>query len=327
MDITDSCLDAETLAAWVDGGLSKAELERAQVHVSDCARCQALMGTLARIESAAPVSVVEPTAGQAWMRWLTWLAPLTAAAVAVAVWVAVPTSVSHQTPLALPAPSGQRPAAEAKTKISEPAAHAAVSAEPAAAPAQAPAAEAAPMRAQDADRRADTSFRAEAELDSLKKQEASSLGAVAAAPPAEAQAAPAANAVAPAQAARLREMAAPLEIAPPGAGVRWRIAGTVLQRSSDAGATWETTATGVSTELTAGASPAPGVCWVVGRAGVVLLTIDGASWRRLPYPEITDLSSVRARDARSASVTTADGRIFSTSDAGLTWVPGPLQGF
>jgi photosystem II stability/assembly factor-like uncharacterized protein len=42
---------------------------------------------------------------------------------------------------------------------------------------------------------------------------------------------------------------------------------------------------------------------------------------------MTDLSSVRARDTRAASVTTADGRVFTTIDGGSTWTAGPLQGF
>ena len=46
--IADSCLDAETLAAWIDGGLSGSELAVAESHVADCARCQALVGALVR---------------------------------------------------------------------------------------------------------------------------------------------------------------------------------------------------------------------------------------------------------------------------------------
>jgi hypothetical protein len=34
---------------------------------------------------------------------------------------------------------------------------------------------------------------------------------------------------------------------------------------------------------------------------------------------MTDLSSVRATDARTASISTVDGRTFSTSDGGVTW--------
>ena len=109
--------------------------------------------------------------------------------------------------------------------------------------------------------------------------------------------------------------------------VRWRIAGSSVQRSTNRGASWEVTSTGLATELTAGSAPSVSVCWVVGRGGVVLLSIDGVSWQRVPFPEATDLSAIRARDARSASVSTAAGRTFSTTNAGITWVSGPLQGF
>jgi photosystem II stability/assembly factor-like uncharacterized protein len=34
---------------------------------------------------------------------------------------------------------------------------------------------------------------------------------------------------------------------------------------------------------------------------------------------MTDLSAVKATDARSASVSTVDGRTFSTTDGGATW--------
>jgi photosystem II stability/assembly factor-like uncharacterized protein len=78
----------------------------------------------------------------------------------------------------------------------------------------------------------------------------------------------------------------------------------------------------MAAELTAGAAPSASVCWLVGRAGVVLRTTDGRTWRRVPFPEMTDLSAVRAIDADGnvASVSTADGRTFSTTDGGATWV-------
>jgi photosystem II stability/assembly factor-like uncharacterized protein len=71
--------------------------------------------------------------------------------------------------------------------------------------------------------------------------------------------------------------------------------------------------------LTTGSSPSRDICWIVGRAGVVLLTTDGATWQRRPIPETVDLTVVRAVDARSATVTTADGRQFVTADGGVTW--------
>ena len=84
MEITESCLDAETLAAWVDGGLTAPELERAQTHVAGCLRCQAMVGTLARINAAAPVAKAE-RAQRFWRGWLAWVVPLAAAAAAVTI--------------------------------------------------------------------------------------------------------------------------------------------------------------------------------------------------------------------------------------------------
>ncbi len=81
--------------------------------------------------------------------------------------------------------------------------------------------------------------------------------------------------------------------------------------------------TGATVELTAGASPSPAVCWVVGRNGTVLRTIDGRNWTAVNIPEAADLVSVEATDASIAVVTTADGRRYQTSDGGRTWVRQP----
>ena len=55
------------------------------------------------------------------------------------------------------------------------------------------------------------------------------------------------------------------------------------------------------------------------RRGVVLVTTDARTFTRVPFPEPVDLAMVTASGPRAASVTTADGRVFETSDAGLTW--------
>jgi hypothetical protein len=84
---------------------------------------------------------------------------------------------------------------------------------------------------------------------------------------------------------------------------------------------WSAAPADVASQLTAGAAPSAAVCWLVGRGGVVIVSTNGGStWRRVTFPEITDLSAVRATDARAASVTTADGRMFTTSDGGMTWI-------
>jgi photosystem II stability/assembly factor-like uncharacterized protein len=71
--------------------------------------------------------------------------------------------------------------------------------------------------------------------------------------------------------------------------------------------------------LTAGAAPSSNVCWLVGRSGAILLTTDGRAWRRITFIETADLTAVTSPDARTATVTTADGRQFGTTDGGRTW--------
>jgi hypothetical protein len=105
---------------------------------------------------------------------------------------------------------------------------------------------------------------------------------------------------------------------------RWRILpGGAVQRSTDGGATWQTQSTGVSVTLTAGASPAPLVCWLAGPGGRVLLTVDGATWKQVSLGQPIDLVAIRAEDDKSATVTAADGRTFSTADSGATWTLRP----
>ena len=49
---TEQCVDAETLAAWIDGGLAGEALASAERHAAGCARCQAMLASMARIAPA-----------------------------------------------------------------------------------------------------------------------------------------------------------------------------------------------------------------------------------------------------------------------------------
>jgi len=93
------CLDAETLAAWADGGLDRQQAALTEVHLSNCGHCQAL---LAALTQALPPSVSRDRDGtRALWRW--WPVPATAAAAAVVLWVVIP----QEQYLAPPEPSAE----------------------------------------------------------------------------------------------------------------------------------------------------------------------------------------------------------------------------
>jgi hypothetical protein len=86
--------------------------------------------------------------------------------------------------------------------------------------------------------------------------------------------------------------------------------------------------------IVAGSAPSEVVCWLVGDAGLVLRTTDGARFTRVAAPMSSadvrsveaprapvapDLGSVEALDALRATVTTTDGHRFVTTDGGASW--------
>jgi len=104
----------------------------------------------------------------------------------------------------------------------------------------------------------------------------------------------------------------------------WRVwPGGKIEYSFDSSRTWELQKSGVTTDLTAGSAPSDKVCWIVGRAGTVLLTTDrGKHWKRLASPIKEDVAGVYAQDGKRASVWTASHKqSFETNDGGMTWTP------
>lgn len=101
--------------------------------------------------------------------------------------------------------------------------------------------------------------------------------------------------------------------------VAWRLSEATIERSDDAGKTWRTQSTGDATGLLAGSAPSAEICWLAGRSGLVLRTTDGEHWQRLVPPTTSDLTEIRARNAKSATVRTASGERFSTKDGGQSW--------
>jgi hypothetical protein len=334
-----SCLDAETLAEWADDTLGSHERAIAEAHAASCARCQALLAVMMR---TAPPAVAERPAWR--IPALGWLIPLTAAAAAVLVWAIVPgratlpsndrpVPASSERPVSVP---GDRPVSVAD-KGGTPARSAAgtpLPAKPEAqllrqrtpprAPADITAAPSSPPRQRDAssqEARAAALDKVE-NLDQAPVTASAKEAVVAAAPPAFRSLVPIASGAALAPSGRAGTV-----IVSSSQASRWRIAPRgAVERSTNGGSTWQAQETGATVTLAGGASPSESVCWLVGPTGTVLLSTDGRSWQRVAFPEATDLISVRAADDKAAVVTASDGRTFSTTDGGLTWVrPGPAR--
>ncbi len=275
---TDACLDAETLAAWMDGGLDRDALASAERHAAACPRCRALVATFAQTAS------VEPSAHQSGFRlWRWWLAPLAAATAATVLWMVVPAERPSITPASPPAQVSSPPPVRPDDNVQErpPVAQSAPASAPSPEPlrkqeAERPGADAATEESQNArarspgqprEQRADTSAQ-----DGLARSE----------PPA-AEPVPA-----PAAIASFRSAEAMVDVRSPDPAIRWRLVGGRIERSTDSGRSWARVGDTGGAILTAGASPSPDVSWWVGRGGAVLLTVDARGVTRLPFPEPVD---------------------------------------
>jgi hypothetical protein len=323
-----ACLDAETMAAWVDGGLDGQARARAERHMASCARCQSMMASI--VNSTAPVSV-----DRAWWRLnVRWLMPLAGAATAALLWMVVPATGPEQSALLddganvqsreVPAPAAPPPAPDpsAAPKVTD---EKLARAEPAGR-------RAAPQESLE-ERKSTDPARANRERDQrgvdlmAKAEDRSTPVAGVTATPSRRQEPAAAEADRP---ATVPEAAAPppaaqafgaaVEVRSQDSSVRWRIAGPgVVERSTDGGSSWERLETGTRTTVADGSCPSQAVCWLVGPAGVVLLTTDARSWRQTALPSSEDLVAVDASSDRVAVVRTATGRSFRTADGGATW--------
>jgi hypothetical protein len=101
---------------------------------------------------------------------------------------------------------------------------------------------------------------------------------------------------------------------------RWRVlANGTVQRSATNDGPWEAVTIDPAVHITTGVAPLPAVCWLVGRDGVVLRTSDAQHFERVPFPATVDLVLIRAQDGSSATITAADGRMWTTTDEGKTW--------
>jgi len=218
----DQHLDAERLAAFMEGSLSRVERLAVEAHASECAGCLQLLAAMTRTE---PLPAHE---GRRWFVPLRWAVPLAAAATAIALWVYV-----GRGPGTPQAPLEERPASEvARFEAPTP---------PTTAPATRPTAPP-PTVLQPApgEKRQRQTARADAPDEQRKKEREqanpSAVGdriAAAAPPPAAGQAVDSLARRAESVGARLAATA--LEIVSPDPLRRWRIAGLAVEGSTDGG--------------------------------------------------------------------------------------------
>lgn len=113
-------------------------------------------------------------------------------------------------------------------------------------------------------------------------------------------------------------------VAAPRGVTQWRMQpGGLIERSTDAGKTWSPQSSGVTAELLAGSAPSESVCWLVGRGGTILRTIDGgAHWKKIVAPFPGDIRGIEAADALHATILAGDPPArFLTGDGGVGWAP------
>jgi hypothetical protein len=112
----------------------------------------------------------------------------------------------------------------------------------------------------------------------------------------------------------------PIVIPTPDANILWRVAGAhEIELSRDIGVTWQPQLTETDVRLVTGFAPSSKICWVVGRHGTILRTVDGENWQTVKSPTEVDLTAVRAEDAEVATITAADGVAYVTKNGGAKW--------
>jgi Putative zinc-finger len=122
-------------------------------------------------------------------------------------------------------------------------------------------------------------------------------------------------------AATQEQRSASFAVPTPDKNILWHILQFgFVERSEDGGATWHGTLPKQNAHYTAGSAPTAKVCWLVGNKGLILLTPDASNWQIIPPPVQADFVRVAALDAWTATVTAADGRKFTTTDQGESWV-------
>jgi hypothetical protein len=325
------CLDAETLAAYADGGLSTKAATAVELHASNCSRCTEVLAAMERTAPAATVA-------EAWTlaRVFRWVAPFAAAATAVTIWIVVPqrstvpveTTISQDLQVPAPVP-GSGSGAGSGFPVAVPGSRADSStANQTAAP-----------RTGNAELREQTQLRDESRRERVEPQ---ALGSVAApapgapnapsalgapnapnAPVAPAPIAPSAPFAPEPSAEALARADAPQAAAsapaPAPAPPAQKFAADAVTESATA-ATSQRSAMSLAAKPSESISPSnPLMRWRVTQPVAVERSRDGGkTWTKTTSPA-PNVVIVRAVDGDRAVATTSDNAQFYTTNAGRSW--------
>jgi hypothetical protein len=327
-----ACIDAETLAAWADGGLSQSDAAAVETHLADCDRCTAMLATFVRTapEVPAPESL--------WTRWhLRWLVPAATAATVAALYVLVPRPASQVT-TSSPAPttesralSSQAPAAPA-TPPSALADAKEQEAPAATAPAQASDALAKREDSAQTSRQIPLEQQADADAAAKRLQAAPLADTIAAAPPPRPEADRTEAKSADAQSERFSPQvplarSAPVAPPAPAEGARAAAPPPPAAAASEAFSTARGiggAAANAAAPVIEVVSPDPMTRWrVVGAGQVERSTNGGARWERATLPESATVTGGSSPTPTVCWLIGRAGAIYVTTD-GLRFVRAPF---
>jgi hypothetical protein len=317
---------------------------------------------LVALEEALPTPARAAAARRPWLRW-TWAVPAAVAVVVAAVWVAQPpppspavqnaakvsTAAPSMAPEVPPPPAaGTRPAETDRlqpppARVSKPVAGRAVPSGDAPPPAPAAPVE---ERQEGSSLEDAADSRAAGEMASQtmpaspppspapqagqpEAARGDAAGGRAKAPGEKQRAAPARAKETFAQAGSIAGLAGdtaartPIEVHSPVSAVRWRIVSGTIERTADGGATWHDDGAPAIANLRYGAAISEDECWLASSTGTVLRRAADGTWTESQVPGHPAVRAIETASALEATVTSADGRVFATSDGGTTWHETP----
>jgi len=359
-DSGENCPGPDILAAYFERSLDIEESARFERHLSRCARCREQLTVLVRAgppHAGVGAQPHEPSFWPSLLDW-RWLAPVAAALIVTAVWMARrPTPKQAGKPPQFVAMSQPEQATTSTAPESASENRSAPSGVPAAKPAPNLRSDLS-LPGKPSPRATPPPSSKEAETDSLFARklaaspappltagESGALRATEGRPEQEATTPPishepssmemkshAASAAARVSAQGVKAEALALKavdlhstseiISTPDPRVQWRIAvGGFVERSQDGGVSWQAQLPIAGAQPTAGSAPSETVCWLVGRGSLIALTTNAKDWKRIPPPVSADFVAITAVDVSTATVTTADGRKFITTNGGVDWRP------